>query len=383
MLPSFKHVTIHYTDYKGLIPEMGTFILVADGAFFYECEFINPATRKPCFSNAQEFDAFLNRYQSNCTYYDIYTRNSGDFEILYTLCDKTAIPGRYTYKVFDAWWGGVNKLLEKICAQYHMLNARYNTVTLRWEHDNLLSAIRKSNTTVMNYDGYLSNLDERIDSYISFDDNNNRDLETYHRREKDVRKLAETFMNTIFRNLSNEICSWHGREEYPKKKPSYYLANTSITDATNWFKIATPKPDRSKVIAQLSCHLEEVQELLDALGLSGSLNDIRESIKSDKLVRERIIAMTTDKNTYREVIDALGDTMVTSIGLLNLLCSDPKEVLRIINISNFSKFEDGVVLRNIHGKIIKGSNYKEPDFSPHLDRWHEDYLNRIRNDSKS
>lgn len=93
-----------------------------------------------------------------------------------------------------------------------------------------------------------------------------------------------------------------------------------------------------------------------------------------------------------EVVDALCDIIVVAAGMIHRLGYDPNQALDIVNSSNESKFvdtlkdgvrsvntyanderytdvfvtEDGVVrgFKDGHDKILKGINYKAPDFSP-------------------
>ncbi len=107
------------------------------------------------------------------------------------------------------------------------------------------------------------------------------------------------------------------------------------------------------VCPQLTCKMlqEELNELKDALRFDHS---------SGKWTLDKI-----------EGADAYGDLLYLIAGGLISAKLDKKvmPVLREIHSSNLSKIEDGVVLKNEIGKVIKGKNYFKPNIAKILEEY--------------
>lgn len=134
-----------------------------------------------------------------------------------------------------------------------------------------------------------------------------------------------------------------------------------IQSVDYWFYASTPKPTSANLISQLKIHYEEVNECTTAL------EKLCEKIGTDNLTEVFISQNLQDPNLAKEwdeLVDAFGDQIVTSIGMLRFLGCDPSRVISNIAVSNLSKFEDGVPYRKVEGgKILKGKAYKKVDLT--------------------
>lgn len=158
-------------------------------------------------------------------------------------------------------------------------------------------------------------------------------------------------------------------------------------DITNlWFNNALKQPTKQTLVVQLGCCLEEISELLDSINILNYTNEHADSLGMESLknlsVKELATQLksigknTTDLNINNvEFLDALGDIVVTVVGLFNILKKIDNlperlqfsEILKEINYSNFSKFdENGNPEFDENGKIKKSSNYKKPDIKQFL-----------------
>ena len=158
-------------------------------------------------------------------------------------------------------------------------------------------------------------------------------------------------------------------------------------DITNlWFNNALKQPTKQTLVVQLGCCLEEISELLDSIKILNYTNEHANSLGMESLknlsveelaTRLKTIGKnTTDLNINNiEFLDALGDIVVTVVGLFNILKKIDNlpeglqfsEILEEINYSNFSKFdENGNPEFDENGKIKKSSNYKKPDIKQFL-----------------
>ena len=148
------------------------------------------------------------------------------------------------------------------------------------------------------------------------------------------------------------------------------LEKCAVSDTSLWFQKAVPNPVDKNRSTQLGVHLEEVAEMLDALGGQGKalpallatrrhLHDLAEKVKSG----EYVLNVLNDDL----FLDSLCDQAVTGAGVAHTHGFDFHGAMTEVNRSNFSKFdEDGKPIRNEHGKIMKGPLYSKADLSPYL-----------------
>lgn len=146
--------------------------------------------------------------------------------------------------------------------------------------------------------------------------------------------------------------------------------NCTLLDTLTWFAKARPDVSDQDRASQLGVHLEEVVEMLDALGAQGKalpalmtarrhLNDLAEKTKSGEYVLDVI-----NEDLF---LDSLCDQNVTGAGVAYTHGFDFHGAMNEVNRSNFSKFDEaGKPIRNEHGKIMKGPLYRKADLSPYL-----------------
>lgn len=151
----------------------------------------------------------------------------------------------------------------------------------------------------------------------------------------------------------------------------------TMTDATHthtdtideidiWFTAAL-KPTASiddRLRVQLGVHFEECAELANAVGIpmaSIFLQVLATELKTGKLqLPTKVANMPTEQRA--EILDALCDGMVTSIGVANIMNMDIGRALGEVNASNWSKeVEPGIFDHDANGKIIKGPDFFKPD----------------------
>ena len=144
---------------------------------------------------------------------------------------------------------------------------------------------------------------------------------------------------------------------------------TTLLDTFSWFQKARPDVSDQDRASQLGVHLEEVVEMLDALGGDGkalpalmgarrALHDLAERVKSGEYVL-RVI----DHDLF---LDSLCDQIVTGTGVAYTQGYDILGAMNEVNRSNFSKFDEaGNPIRNEHGKIMKGPLYSKADLLPY------------------
>lgn len=146
-----------------------------------------------------------------------------------------------------------------------------------------------------------------------------------------------------------------------------------INSTVDWFSKSTPDPNYNNFYAQLTCHIEEYNEMLEVLGLLGQEQiqlhkDLLEGNYFD-FIRDTFYDAPKDSPKKVAFLDSIGDQIVTATGTSYMLGQDVVGALDEINRSNFSKFdEDGNPVRNALGKITKGPNYTPPDLTPFVSR---------------
>lgn len=170
-----------------------------------------------------------------------------------------------------------------------------------------------------------------------------------------------------------------GTIEYPKSKnvKPYKEHEVSLKDITEWFKTAKPNPTQTDLFTQLGAMYEEVTESIVALSNEIIISDLdsQEADLHNKLQKAQLAlqalsqAMYTHKGfnlserTKVDLLDALADITVTTVGSAQYAGFKFDEALTEVNKSNYSKFEDGKPLFNGNGKIIKGKDYFKPNLT--------------------
>jgi len=144
----------------------------------------------------------------------------------------------------------------------------------------------------------------------------------------------------------------------------------TIESIALWHSRARPNPTEQNFNVQLGCHLEEVVEMIEALRFShkngtgvempGKNSMIYQQLKdfSDGLKSGRITASIANR---KELLDAMADQIVTSVGVAHTANMKITRAVDIVNTSNWSKFSpEGEPYFDQNGKILKGPNYVPP-----------------------
>lgn len=154
-------------------------------------------------------------------------------------------------------------------------------------------------------------------------------------------------------------------------KMQKWLEPDSVTDIVNWFKAAKPEPTVSDLCTQIGCHLEEVCEQLEALGLqaTGAYIALKDLSKAFKDRAFYLVSRLKDLTHQQKIdlVDSCCDVNVTSTGIMALLnnvdvLGAQCEVIR----SNNSKMVGGKFEFDENGKIKKPKSFSEPDLKPFL-----------------
>lgn len=147
----------------------------------------------------------------------------------------------------------------------------------------------------------------------------------------------------------------------------------TIKSIVRWFELAKPNPTKRDTMTQIGCHFEEVIEMMDSLHISGDLscyamdseatigtmNNLANYFKSGGTNELEVV----DK---KAMADALGDQIVTAIGVGVRMGFDMEAIINEINRSNYSKFENGQPIFDENGKIKKGKFYTPPNLEPFI-----------------
>lgn len=125
-----------------------------------------------------------------------------------------------------------------------------------------------------------------------------------------------------------------------------------------WFETAFPEPTPPQASTQAGCVVEEVAELVDALGLDATgIIAIADELKQSSSLK----VSATDNAQRVAIADACADIAVTVIGLCHMLGIDFEACLAEVNRSNFTKFENGKPVYGEYGKVTRGKDYTPPN----------------------
>lgn len=157
--------------------------------------------------------------------------------------------------------------------------------------------------------------------------------------------------------------------------------NNPIADTYAWLEQAVPISSVDACV-QLGCLLEEVAELLTALGLgeTSAYRGITDEAARQKSSKHQPTAaywiehLQRNLNGYYDrylldIHDALADIVVTATSLARQLGGNMANTLAEVNRSNWSKFENGKPVYDGNGKVAKGAHYSAPDLGGFLERF--------------
>lgn len=151
-------------------------------------------------------------------------------------------------------------------------------------------------------------------------------------------------------------------------------------NATDWIKLAVPKPNRKNVHVQLGVHFEEVGEMIPAITVGHDSNPFKNLwYKAKFWVLGNLldsVAMDLKKGNFQiekintiDLLDSLCDQRVTGECSAYMMDMNLAGAYNEVNHSNFSKYVDGKPLFDANGKIAKGPNYRKPALLPYVNRF--------------
>ena len=153
---------------------------------------------------------------------------------------------------------------------------------------------------------------------------------------------------------------WAWNHYNEKMQP--YVKPDSITDIANWFKAAKPEPTFNDAMTQAGCHIEEVCEMLDAMGDRIEAHQLRQLADWYKNLEFENNPQPFANNV--ELLDALCDQIVTAVGVGYMMGFDMMGALKEVIRSNNSKMVKGKFECDENGKIMKPESYSKPDLTP-------------------
>lgn len=166
----------------------------------------------------------------------------------------------------------------------------------------------------------------------------------------------------------DEAQEWVDTEHYPHKM-SRFVNQDSITDIAEWFKAAKPEPTHDDVIAQMACHFEEVDEMIDSTNIHPFTNHLYEVRRNCKQIRDNDLSSDCiSKGDNLELLDSLCDQIVTAVGSGYMMGFDMMGALREVIRSNNSKMVNGRFEFDENGKIKKSASFSEPNLEPYLNK---------------
>lgn len=150
--------------------------------------------------------------------------------------------------------------------------------------------------------------------------------------------------------------------------------NRTLSKTKEWFEKAVPNPELKNFNAQLGTHIEEFCEMLECLnGMDmTTVSLIKTTLERANLLswhlkhRSALHLVNIHQDMKLEFLDALGDQIVTAVGVAHMSGYDIVGAMNEVNDSNFSKFEDGQPLFDANRKIIKGRHYRKANLEPFL-----------------
>lgn len=143
----------------------------------------------------------------------------------------------------------------------------------------------------------------------------------------------------------------------------------TIESIIDWGNVARPVRTAQHVLCQLGVHMEEGNEMLEAVPveppkqLTALANAMKLATPDDA---DRILQGID----HRLMLDALCDQIVTALNTGNFLGYDMLGALAEVDRSNWSKFVGGEpVFKPNSSKVGKGADYTAPELDPYLGYW--------------
>lgn len=145
----------------------------------------------------------------------------------------------------------------------------------------------------------------------------------------------------------------------------------TIRSIQKWHELARPTPDEKAFNVQLGVHFEEVAEQLKAMNLTVTesghtmagtsssayimLTDLANGLKTG--------GYTAQIEDRKEFADAIGDQIVTGLGVAHCAAMNGPLITERVDQSNWTKFVDGKPVFDVNGKIAKPDSYRKVDLT--------------------
>jgi len=160
----------------------------------------------------------------------------------------------------------------------------------------------------------------------------------------------------------------------PTKFDPRTVCHPVLSETKGWFDKCFPKPTVQNFTTQLGVHFEEISETIAEITphdmvTNGLLLDAKEAVTrlADHLKTHPGCVIISPEN-YIKYLDALCDTIVTSVGNAHMADFDIVGAMNETNRENFSKFDaDGNPIYHPETqKVMKGPNYTVSDLTPFI-----------------
>lgn len=145
----------------------------------------------------------------------------------------------------------------------------------------------------------------------------------------------------------------------------------TISSIFSWFMAARPKKTAEEFTTQVGVHFEEVGEMIDEISpldqeTNNLLLDTRIALTklADHLKRSETALIEILPENRIKFLDACCDQIVTVTGSAYGQNMQIDGALKAVDVSNWSKFEDGKPIFLPGGKIGKGKDYAKVDLAP-------------------
>ena len=146
------------------------------------------------------------------------------------------------------------------------------------------------------------------------------------------------------------------------------MSNNLIGNIVDWFKAAKPEPTKKDALIQQGCHIEEVVEHLESMGVEiKGLEELSYDLKANtKDQSDDFIDDIVENINNLKLLDAICDQIVTAVGVGYMMGFDVEGALKEVIRSNNSKMVDGKFIFDENAKIAKPDTFSEPNLKPFL-----------------
>lgn len=140
---------------------------------------------------------------------------------------------------------------------------------------------------------------------------------------------------------------------------------SEIKQVTDWIDAAGQEPSVRNVANYLAYTMSELAECLACLE-SVFMKDFAIEMESlSQELRDAEYDYAFEKANRTELLDGAIDTAWCAIGLAHML-GNAQGAFAEVAASNYSKMQDGVLVKDSTGKVVKGPDYFKPDLAKFL-----------------